>query len=118
MRRVLKLSAVPAVLLALMLVLMGADGGSSSRGPDGAPGLARAIATQEQHTDRLLAIRGVVGTAVSDEGDNWVVKVFTDAPGVRGVPRKLGRARRRRSGHRQDPRAPPQERAQPRPRRW
>ena len=72
-----------------MLAGIGASSGGTPRGPEHAPGLAKAIGIQEKHTDRLLGIRGVVGTAVSDENGRWVVKVYTDARGVRGVPKKL-----------------------------
>jgi hypothetical protein len=45
---------------------------------------------QERHTDRLMAIDGVEGTAVGlDESDRPAVKVFLDNPGVRGIPREL-----------------------------
>ena len=45
---------------------------------------------QERHTDRLMAIEGVVGTAVGlDENDQPVVKVFTARPVVAGIPRTL-----------------------------
>jgi len=45
---------------------------------------------QERHTDRLMAIEGVEGTAVGlDENDRPVVKVFTARPAVAGIPRTL-----------------------------
>ncbi len=45
---------------------------------------------QEKHTDRLMAIDGVEGTAVGlDESDRPAVKVFLENPGVRGIPRDL-----------------------------
>jgi hypothetical protein len=45
---------------------------------------------QEKHTDRLMAIEGVEGTAVGlDESDRPAVKVFLENPGVRGIPREL-----------------------------
>ena len=53
-------------------------------------GLARAVAAQERHTDQLLAVTGVVGTAVGVRGDGkHVVKIFTEAAGVAGLPREL-----------------------------
>ena len=55
-----------------------------------APGLARAIAAQELYTADLLAIRGVVGTAVGlgANGDP-VVKIYTVRDGVAGLPSTL-----------------------------
>jgi hypothetical protein len=45
---------------------------------------------QEKHTDRLMAIEGVEGTAVGvDDSDRPAVKVFLENPGVRGIPREL-----------------------------
>lgn len=45
---------------------------------------------QEKHTDRLMAIDGVEGTAVGlDENERPAVKVFLENPGVRGIPREL-----------------------------
>lgn len=53
-------------------------------------GLARAVAAQERHTDQLLAVAGVVGTAVGVRGDGkHVVKIFTETAGVAGLPREL-----------------------------
>ena len=55
-----------------------------------APGLARAIAAQELYTADLLAIPGVVGTAVGlgPNGDP-MVKIYTAAGGIAGLPRTL-----------------------------
>jgi len=45
---------------------------------------------QERHTDRLMAIEGVEGTAVGvDDMDQPAVKVFLENPGVRGIPRDI-----------------------------
>jgi len=45
---------------------------------------------QEKHTARLMAIKGVVGTAVGlDTDDQPEVKVFVEEPGVAGIPKKL-----------------------------
>ena len=58
--------------------------------PFAPPGLARAMATQEAHTDALLRIQGVVGTAVGlAAGGDAAVKIFTEHPGVAGLPRSL-----------------------------
>jgi len=53
------------------------------------PGLARAMAAQEAHTDALLRIQGVVGTAVGLADGGPVVKIFTEHPGIAGLPRNL-----------------------------
>jgi hypothetical protein len=45
---------------------------------------------QEKHTARLMAIKGVVGTAVGLDADNQPdVKVFVEGPEVAGIPKKL-----------------------------
>ena len=56
----------------------------------GAVGLERAIAAQEQHNPRLLALANVVGTAVGLAPDGTpAVLVLTKAPGVAGIPKSL-----------------------------
>lgn len=58
--------------------------------PDGPPGLKRAIEAQEAHTNSLLAIPGVVGTAVGLRTDGEpVVKIYTESANVAGLPKKL-----------------------------
>jgi hypothetical protein len=53
-------------------------------------GLERAIEVQEKHTPQLMAIPGVVGTAVGlDQDSRAVVKVFTARGGVPGIPGRL-----------------------------
>jgi len=49
--------------------------------------LRPAMAVQERHSDRLLSIPGVVGTAVGlDRDGRAVIRVFTVRPGVAGLP--------------------------------
>jgi hypothetical protein len=56
----------------------------------GAVGLERAIAAQEQHNPRLLALPDVVGTAAGLAPDGTpAVLVLTKAPGVAGIPGSL-----------------------------
>ncbi len=56
------------------------------------PGLDRAIEAQEYHTNSLLAIEGVVGTAVGlNPAGKPVVQVFTEREGVPGIPSSLDR---------------------------
>lgn len=53
-------------------------------------GLQRALEAQNRHTPALLRMRGVVGTAVGMRPDGTpTVRVFVDAPGVRGLPAQL-----------------------------
>ena len=59
-------------------------------GPPFDPGLERAIAVQEYHTNSLMAKSGVVGTAVGLGADGQpVVKIYTESAGVAGLPRIL-----------------------------
>ncbi len=61
---------------------------SLSRGQQ--PDLGPALAAQERHTERLLAIPGVVGTAVGLTADGRpAVKIYTTEAGVAGLPRSL-----------------------------
>ncbi|MCH7914912.1 MAG: hypothetical protein IH856_18075, partial [Deltaproteobacteria bacterium] len=54
------------------------------------PGLARAIEAQERHTNDLLGIQGVVGTAVGlGTNGQAVVKIYTEKSGIGGLPRSL-----------------------------
>jgi len=50
----------------------------------------RAKQAQEKHTARLLAMKGVVGTAVGlNMEDTPNIKVFVEGPEVAGIPKKL-----------------------------
>ena len=58
--------------------------------PGDPPGLQIAIEAQERHTDTLMTVEGVVGTAVGVRGDGApVVKIFTEVAGIPGLPRTL-----------------------------
>ncbi len=57
--------------------------------PFAPPGLARAIAVQEYHTNSLMAKSGVVGTAVGLVDGGPVVKIFTESAEVSGLPKTL-----------------------------
>ncbi len=58
--------------------------------PPFAPGLERAIAVQEYHTDSLMAKSGVVGTATGlNKKGQLAVKVFVTGPNVSGIPNDL-----------------------------
>ncbi|MFC2041077.1 PKD domain-containing protein [Chloroflexota bacterium] len=57
---------------------------------EGPPGIKRAIEAQEAHTDALLAIPGIVGTAVGLRNDaEPVVKIYTKSAKVAGLPEEL-----------------------------
>ena len=57
---------------------------------DGGQGLGRAIAAQERHTQELMTLPGVVGTAVGHGPDGKAaVLVLTERAGVAGIPNKL-----------------------------
>lgn len=73
------------------LVFVGAMGlfGPRADAQQGPPphALARVIAVQERHTERLMSLPDVVGTAVGlDEMGRPVVKVYVAHAGVRGIP--------------------------------
>src|SRR5262245_42474331 len=75
-------------LVVLLAVL--AAGFVAAAPPNAPPGLARAKAAQERHTDALLAKAGVVGTAVGLAANGTaVVKVYTKSAGGHGVPADL-----------------------------
>lgn len=66
--------------------------GSAAAGPpEEPPGLARALAAQAAHTDALISLPGVAGTAVGLSADEReaAVLVLTSAGGVRGIPATL-----------------------------
>jgi hypothetical protein len=55
-----------------------------------ASSLSLAVAAQARHSDQLLAIPGVVGTAVAvEENGQARVRLFTRSPDVRGLPATL-----------------------------
>ena len=76
-------AVVSMLLVAVVLTGLGMAGGP----PSTPPGLARAIAAQEAHTDALLGRAGVVGTAVGlDAHGAPVVKIYTESGHVGGFP--------------------------------
>ena len=53
-------------------------------------GLERAKQVQEEHTPELMAINGVVGTAVSlNPSGRFAVAVLLERPGIGGIPQQL-----------------------------
>lgn len=85
-RRFLFSLVLIVVVIAVFSVLSGvlhAQGNSDAA-------FERVKEVQEKHTSELLAIKGVVGTAVGlDHNRRLVVKVFVDRAGVSGIARKL-----------------------------
>jgi len=76
------------VVVAVFAVLM-LSGILSAQGNSG-DAFERVKEVQEKHTARLMAIKGVVGTAVGvDTEDKPNIKVFVKEPGVAGIPKKL-----------------------------
>jgi len=81
-----RIGAVLAILLAVACTGVVFAAGP----PSSPPGLQRAIAAQEAHTDALLATAGVVGTAVGlDASGSPVVKVYVESGEVPGLPKSL-----------------------------
>jgi len=80
-RRFLSLSLI------LALVLTASFGSSGQAAAAGEVGLAKAIAAQEAHTNSIMSIDGVIGTAVGrGAGGGHIVLALTTAQGVRGIP--------------------------------
>lgn len=80
------------VLFAIIVALLASTALTVYAAPpeDGPPGLERAIAAQEAHTDAMLAIPGVIGTAVGLRGDGEpVVKIYTKSGKIAGFPKEL-----------------------------
>ncbi len=85
-RRFLFSLVLIVVLIAVFSVLSGVLHAQGNR--DAA--FERVKEVQEKHTSKLLAIKGVVGTAVGlDHNRLHVVKVFVERAGVSGIARKL-----------------------------
>ena len=83
MRKWFFVSIIAAVLLALVSIAAGPP-------PQASNGLERAIAAQEGHTDALMSISGVVGTAVGLGADgNAAVMVLAEKAGITGIPGKV-----------------------------
>jgi hypothetical protein len=81
---------VPLVSLVALLGILAAGLVWAAGPPSPPPGLDRALAAQAAHTDALLANPRVVGTAIGLGPDGRaVVKIYTRAAGVRGLPAAL-----------------------------
>ncbi|MCH7984748.1 MAG: hypothetical protein IIC28_12350, partial [Chloroflexi bacterium] len=76
-----------SLALVLALVLTASFGSSGQAAAAGETDLGRAIAAQEAHTDALMAIDGVIGTAVGrGAGGGHIVLALTTATGISGIP--------------------------------
>ena len=85
-RRFLFSLVLIVVLIAVFSVLSGVLQAQGNR----EAAFERVKEVQEKHTSKLLAIKGVVGTAVGlDHNRRLVVKVFVEHGGVSGISRKL-----------------------------
>ena len=62
----------------------------TAAGPGEPPGLEKALAAQTKHQEALFKVAGVEGVGVGlNDNDQPSVIVFTDKPGVRGIPASL-----------------------------
>ena len=85
MKRIMHLAFLLTLILVGAMVALPVFGAGN-----GDAGLERALAAQERHTDSLMTIDGVVGTAVGhDPEGQGAVFVFAATCGVNGVPTKL-----------------------------
>jgi hypothetical protein len=63
---------------------------STSVWADNSQGLARALEAQQHHTEVLMNLPGVVGTAVGwTEDGTPMVKIYTETVGIAGLPKQL-----------------------------
>lgn len=89
----LPLRAVLPALVSTLIFLGCQDSGPIAPSLESGPGfqaLTTALTVQDQHTDRLLGIDGVVGTATGLSADGEpAVLIFTLRPGVAGIPPSL-----------------------------
>ncbi len=76
-----------AIILVCSLLLVSFGSVAAAPPPDGAPGLARSIEVKERHAETLLGVSGVAGVGVGhNKAGNPAVIIFTETPGVRGLP--------------------------------
>ena len=86
--RILRWGSVPVLVALFMVFTVGLVPAAGP--PATTPGLERAIAAQEAHTDSLLGRPGVVGTAVGLGADGRaVVKIYVESARVSGLPARL-----------------------------
>lgn len=77
------------LVVVVVLGLVSLSGILQAAGSSGAA-FERVKAVQAAHTNRLMAIQGVVGTGIGLDGSNTqVLKVFLEKGGIAGIPGKL-----------------------------
>lgn len=81
-------------LVAISLIVLGLPGtaptAAAAEPQPNAQALARVMQVQDRNSNRLMALKGVVGTATGlNAAGQPVIKVFLAKPGVRGIPAKL-----------------------------
>lgn len=96
MKRYSLYSIALVLLIALVWVGCGTDRGPTGPGTIGVAtkpaggDVEKVKEVQNRHTDRLLKIRGVVGTAIGERADGSpAIKVFTESAGVAGIETDL-----------------------------
>ncbi len=76
---------VVVIVLAVLMIsgILSAQGNSDNA-------FERVKQVQEKHTAKLLAMKGVVGTAIGVDNEDYPnIKVLVEGPGVAGIPKKL-----------------------------
>jgi len=80
----------PLILVVAIVAALGSPASMAAEPQPRGPTLARVIQARRQHSNRLLAIRDVVGTAAGvDRNGRYAVKVYLQKAGVAGIPREL-----------------------------
>ena len=83
--KILRFTVATILVCSLLLISFGSV--AASPPPDGAPGLARSIEVKERYVEALLGVTGVAGVGVGhNKASNPAVIIFTETPGVRGLP--------------------------------
>jgi hypothetical protein len=83
----LRIGVFMGLIVGLIAVLSTGALAAPTNGPSG---LERAMQVQEAHTPGLMAMPGVMGTAVSvDNSGNPVIRIFTESANVAGIPSNL-----------------------------
>jgi len=78
------------LLVAIVIFSLLALSGAVMAQGRSADAFERVKEVQELHTERLMALKGVEGTAIGyNQNDRLAIKVFTAGPGVAGIPKTL-----------------------------
>ena len=84
-RRLSRFAVITILVFSLLIASFGSI--AAAPPPDGSPGLERAIEVKGLHANALLKIDGVAGVGVGHNVDsNPTIIIFTETPGVRGLP--------------------------------